>query len=82
MEALYRLKASSAEVLQFKVQENAQAAGKPIRLLPIKRDTLIAAIVRGQKLLIPTGDDEMMADDHVLVVTPGGEFDDLDDILE
>lgn len=82
VEALYRLKASSAEVLQFRVQEGARAANQPIRSLPIKRDTLIAAIVRGQKLLIPTGDDEMLAGDHVLVVTPGGEFDDLDDILE
>lgn len=82
VEALYRLKASSAEVLQFRVQEGAEAANKTIRSLPLKRDTLIAAIVRGQTLRIPTGDDEMQAGDHVLVVTPGGEFDDLDDILE
>lgn len=82
VEALYRLKASSAEVLQFIVQEGAQSTGRPIRTLPIKRDTLIVAIVRGPKLLIPTGDDMLLAGDHVLVVTPGGEFDDLDDILE
>lgn len=82
VEALYRLQGSSAEVLQFRVDEHSSVIGRPIRELAIKPGILIAGIVQGQKILVPTGNDVMGKGDHVLVVTLGGDFDDLDDILE
>ena len=82
VEALFRVQGSTAEVLQFRVNEHSRLVGKPIHSLDIKPGTLIAAIITGNKLTVPTGNDSIAAGAHVLVVTPGGEFDDLDDILE
>lgn len=82
VEALYRLSGNRAEVLQFYASANSEIIDKPIRDLFIKSNTIIAAIIRGNQIIVPKGDDVFMAKDHVMVVTMDNEFDDLDDILE
>ncbi|MDO5022165.1 MAG: Trk system potassium transporter TrkA [Eubacteriales bacterium] len=82
VEALYRVDNSSAEVLQFKVTEQSRAVGKPIRLLPIKKGIIIAALITDGKVKIPSGADAIYPGDQVLIATVEGELYDLDDILE
>jgi trk system potassium uptake protein TrkA len=82
VEALYRLKGSSAEVMLFRLPDNPGLVGKPIRELDLKPGTLIAAILHGQQLTIPTGSDVMQAGQHVLVVSSKGAWDDIEEILE
>ena len=51
--------------------------------LKIKKNILIASIVRNSKVIIPGGMDEIKADDSVIVITLNSQrLDDLDDILE
>ena len=50
--------------------------------LNTKVNVLIAYIIRGSQLIYPTGDDVILADDHVLIVTKHKAFSDIDDILK
>ena len=47
----------------------------------LKKGILIAAIIRGGKTIIPTGDDCISGDDHVVVVATGHALKDLSNIL-
>lgn len=82
VEALYRLKGSSAEALLFRLPDNPALTGKPIRELDLKPGTLIAAIIQGQQLNIPTGDSVMQPGQHVLVVSASGAWEDIEEMLE
>ncbi len=82
VEALYRIENSNAEVLQFKVTEQSRAVGKPIKMLPIKKGVLIAALITDGKVKIPSGADAIYPGDQVLIANDEGELYDLDDILE
>jgi len=68
VETLYRLVGGKAEALGFTVPEKAPFLNVPLMKLRLKPKTLIASIVRRQKVLIPKGDDCLMAGDSVVVV--------------
>jgi trk system potassium uptake protein TrkA len=53
----------------------------PLKQLPIRKDVLLAAIIRDGKCLIPGGDDEIWAGDSVLAVTTRQGMSCLEDIL-
>ena len=48
----------------------------------MKKDLLIAGIIRGNKVIIPSGNDCVMKNDSVIVVTTNRYFQDLDEIVE
>jgi trk system potassium uptake protein TrkA len=70
------------ELLQFEVLSGSAVIGIPLKDLKIKKNLLIAYIVRGEKLIYPTGDDTIHTGDHVIAVTFEHDFDEVDDILE
>ena len=45
------------------------------------RSLLIAAITRGNKIIVPGGSDVIQTKDRVIVVTAGNQLHDLDNIL-
>lgn len=81
IEALYRLADNEVEVMQFKVTKNSNLCNIPLVELKMKKNTLIAYIMRNNELIFPTGSDQLHEHDRVLVVTTEKMFDDLDDIL-
>ena len=46
-----------------------------------KKDVLIAAIIRADKVIIPRGSDMILAGDRVVVVSRAKTVDDISDIL-
>ncbi len=82
METLYRIMDGKAEVLEFKVSQNFEYSNVPLREILLKRNVLIAGIVRGRKPLIPTGNDCIMPDDRVIVIAAGQKLGNLADIVE
>ena len=50
--------------------------------LTLKKNILIAGIIREGKAIIPNGNDVIMKDDNVIVVTTNPYLEDLSDILE
>ncbi len=81
METLYRLADGKVEALEFRVGENAACTGKPLRSLKLKPNTLLAAIIRGSKSLLPDGDTLILPGDHAIIVSAAGKLKNLDDIL-
>ena len=49
--------------------------------MKLKKNTLIAGIIRGRKIIIPAGSDEITVGDRVVVLTAGQGMTDLADIM-
>ena len=81
METLYRLADGKIEALEFRVGENAACVGKPLRELKLKPNTLIAAVIRGSKSILPDGGTVIQPGDHAIVVSAAGKLQTLDDIV-
>ena len=73
---------ANAEALEFIIQKDAKRLNEPLKYLPIAPNVLVAGIVRGQKLIFPTGEDHFQEQDRVIVVTTNTAFDDFNDIFE
>lgn len=81
METMYKIMDGQAEAAEFIVEEDFKYINIPLREMRLKPQTLIAGIIRGRKTVIPSGDDQIMAGDHVIVITAGRQLNDLRDIL-
>lgn len=82
IEALYRVANNQVEVLQFKIERDCQILNKPLAQLNLKKDLLIAYILRKGKLLFPTGNDVIELGDSIIVVTTSRDLGDIKDILK
>ncbi|MCH5198419.1 MAG: Trk system potassium transporter TrkA [Oscillospiraceae bacterium] len=82
IETLYHIADDKAEALEFKAGADFSAKNIPLKHMKIKKNTLIAGIVRGRKTIIPSGDDCISPNDRVIVITAGHSFKDLSDILK
>ena len=80
--SLYKLMDGRVEVLEFLADAACPLNGRPLRSLTLKRDVLIACLVREGKAIIPGGDDSISAGDSVLVVTAAKRINELNDIAE
>lgn len=83
VEALHTICSGQVEALEFSVGKQAEGvAGIPLKDLRLRRDLLLACIIRAGKAIIPGGSDVIRRGDHVLVVTTAEGLNDLTDILE
>ncbi len=83
VEALHTICSGQVEALEFSVGKQAEGvAGIPLKDLRLRRDLLLACIIRDGRPLIPGGGDVIRRGDHVLVVTTADGLDDITDILE
>ncbi len=55
--------------------------GVPLKDLRLKPNFIIAGIIRGKDTLIPGGDDRILEDDRVVVISAGQHLYDLSDIV-
>jgi len=67
--SLYRIVNNKAEAVEFKVSKESELTGVPIKDLKLKKNILIAAIVSGNKTIIPGGDTTIEVGDTVMIVT-------------
>ena len=81
VENLRSIVGGALEVLEFRAGESSPCVGVPLRELPLRRDVLLAAIIRSGKCLIPGGQDQIAAGDSVLAVTSRRGMTHLEDIL-
>lgn len=65
--AVATLKGIDAEAIEFQVSEGCTAAGIPLRDLRFPPGGLVGTIVRGEDVIIPTGDDCLLPGDEVIV---------------
>ncbi len=83
VETMYKMMDGNVEALEFNVQSDFKALHIKLKDMKLKKDVLIAGIIRKRKAFVPTGDDEIIAGDRVVVIAKSGEekMDDLSDIL-
>jgi len=78
---LYRLSDNRLEAVEFIVRNDPDYVGIPLRDLRVRPGFLIAGIIRGNKLVVPSGNDCLKVNDSVVVVTTNNKLSDLEDIF-
>lgn len=82
IQTLYRLVDGQVEALEFIAKKQEKFYGKPLRDLTIKKDCLVACIIRHDRVIIPDGNTAIQLGDSVIVVTTHKNFGDLTDVFE
>lgn len=82
VETLYKITDGKAEALEFIVENEFKFSEMPLKELKIKKNILIAGIIRERNIIIPSGDDFILPGDHVVIVAQGLRLTNLADIIE
>ncbi len=81
VETMHRILDDKAEALEFVVRESSELIGVPLEQLSIKKNTLVAGIIRNREIIIPRGKDKMHVGDSVVVVTTTLGLKDISDVI-
>lgn len=81
VETLYKIINDKAEAIEFIATDNTRSLGIKLHKLKLKKNLLIAALVRDGKVMIPDGNDSINFGDYVIVVTTNKKLNDLNDIF-
>ncbi|MQA25472.1 MAG: NAD(P)H-binding protein [Micromonosporaceae bacterium] len=65
---LLSFRQGQANLVEITLPDTAPHLGRPVRELPLPRDTALVAIVRGKRVLVPTADDPIEARDELIFV--------------
>ena len=68
--------------MEFAAKKQESFYNKPLKTLKLKRNCLVACIIRQSQVIIPNGDSEIRLGDNVVVVTTHKNFDDLNDVFQ
>lgn len=82
VQTLYKLVGGQVEALEFKISSDFRGVDVPLKDLELKKDTLIACIIRHHKVLFPGGNDCIEKDDSVVVVTKTNHISSINEIFE
>ena len=82
VESLREVMDGLLEVLEFSVRSDSACVGRTLLELPIRKDVLVAAIIRDGRCIIPRGGDIIKMGDGVIAVTTTPGMHRLDDILK
>lgn len=81
--AIHHMMAGALESLEFNVTEPIEGVTDiPIKDIVRRDDVLIACIVRGKEIIIPSGIDSILVGDSVIVVAKGTTLNSIKDILK
>ncbi len=81
METLYNVIQGKVEAAEFIVRTGSPVLDTPLMKLPMKKNILVAAIIRNDQVMIPRGADTIMAGDRVVIVSHVMSLGDIADIL-
>lgn len=81
VETLYKLVNNEVEAVEFNVRENSKAVNVCLKDLKLKKNILIALIIRDDRVIVPGGNDQILLHDKVIVISKNHYLDDLKDIL-
>jgi trk system potassium uptake protein TrkA len=61
------LKGEEAEALEAVALETSDIVGKPLRQIPFPKGALVVAIIRGDEVIIPTGNSIIVPQDRIII---------------
>ena len=79
---LYRLVGNKVEALELAISRETKYTSIPIKDLKIKDNYLLAAIIRANRVIIPSGKDTIEPHDSIIIITTNTYVKDLSDIME
>ncbi len=81
IKALYTIANNSVEALEFDVAEDFSMLSTPLRNIKLKKNLLLAAIIRNGNVIYPHGQSTLEVGDSVIVVTADNRLYNLNSIL-
>ena len=81
LKSLHKLVNGRVEALEFDVLEDFDCVQMPLRSVRLKKNLIIAAVIRGNEVIYPNGETTLEAGDGVIVMTTNEQLCNLDDIL-
>jgi trk/ktr system potassium uptake protein len=75
------LAAEQAEAIEYEIPAESPLIGRPLKEGFLPRKVLLGAIVRGDEIIIPRGDDTLQPQDHIVVIALKKSISDIDDLL-
>ncbi len=81
VKTLYKIVDGEVEAVEFKVTEHFTYLHKALNEMRIKEHVLVAAIIRGNEVIVPKGNTTMELNDYVIIVSRGEIMKSLNDML-
>ena len=81
VETLYKIIDGKAEALEFTAGRSTTFLNRPLKQLNIRKEVLVAALVRRNEIIIPHGNDMIKLGDSVIIITREHAFSDLNEII-
>ena len=69
IENVYKICNEKAEAIEFIINESTKNINEKLKNIKFNEDSLVATIVRNNKIIIPTGDESLKLGDRVIIVT-------------
>lgn len=69
IENVYKICNEKAEAIEFIINESTKNINEKLKNIKFNEDSLVATIVRNNKIIIPTGDESLKIGDRVIIVT-------------
>lgn len=66
---LMTFRQGQANLVEITLPSDTPLAGRPVRDIPLPKDTALVTVLRGRRVLVPQPDDPLEADDELLFVT-------------
>ena len=82
IETLYSLMNGKAEAVEFTITSSFDLTNIPLKNLNFSNNMIIGGIIRNNKSIIPYGDDVIMPNDKVIIITKGQKVKDLSDVIK
>lgn len=82
IEMLYRIGEDLAEAIQFRINDDLAYTNRTLNELEFADNVILAYIIRGGQLIFPTGQDQILKGDQVIVITTKHNVQSIDDILK
>jgi trk system potassium uptake protein TrkA len=80
--AVAALLEDTVEVIEVEAEAGSRLVGSSLAKIDLPRGVLVAAVERNGRILVPSGDDVIEVDDHVLLITTSDQTGRLDAFLE
>lgn len=81
VEKLHRLVGGKAEALEFTARANDPYIGVALKDLQVRKDSLVAVIVRNRQVIVPFGNDHIEAGDTVIIISCVSGIGDLNEVI-
>lgn len=82
LKSLATLEGGEAQVMEIRALEGARAIGVPLKQMKLPRGSLLCAILKGEQVVIPTGDSVIDAGDTVIALATTRSLDRLEALFK